>query len=227
MSESMVQVPPQIMGLVTNAVQMAEAFDIADDMNAELAGDDLKGLAKLKKQVTDERFKITRPLDAAKAAAMDAYRPVLEKIDAADQIIRGKLNAYLLEQRRIQQQREREAQERLDAERREIEERARAAREAGDQNAIQAAEDDAMLAELSAPIAPRPNKIAGISQASTWVVDSIDVLALVKAASENPDLLVYLKADTVEINKVVKALKSRHNIPGVSAKEDTGLRVRS
>lgn len=221
-----IAVPQEIVGLVGNAVQMAEALTIDGPVPAEIAGEDLKGLAKLKKQVEDTRFSITRPLDAAKNAAMDAYRPMLNQIAAADGIIRDKLNAYLIEQEQIRRRAEAEARAKAEAERREIEERARAAKEAGDQKALQAAEDDALLAELHAPVVAKAEKIHGISQATTWAVGDINLHELVKAAAADPQLLVYLTT-TAEVSKTVKALGARHNIPGVTVKEYVGLRVRS
>lgn len=234
-------VPEDVVTLVANAVQLAEATEISCPVTAEIAGEDLRTLAGMKKKLENARFEITRPLDAAKAAVMSLFKPQAEKIDQADRILRGKLNTYLEEQRRIAAKAAAEAaakvaaeQRILDEQRRKAEDEARAAAEKGDAEAAaiarekaEAIEEERQLAELSQPAAVAAPKMAGISTAKTWAVKQIDLLELAKAAVENPDLLDYLLPNSVEINKVVKALGARHRIPGVTAIQQESLRVRS
>ena len=234
-------VPADIIGLVANAVELAEATNITCEVTASIAGEDLRTLAGMKKSLEESRFSITRPMDAAKKAVMELFAPQAEKIDAADKILRGKLNAYLLEQRAIQAKAEAEARAKAAAEKAEADRKiaeakaaAEAAAKAGDdaaaeaaRNAVRDAQDDALLAELSAPVVQATPKMAGVSTAKIWKVTDIDLSELVKAAAEDPELLEYLIPNTAEINKVVKALGARHKIPGVTAAQTESLRVRS
>lgn len=233
-------VPQEIIGMVQNSVEMADVYVIDTQEMADLAGEDLKALARLKKQTEDARLSITRPLDAAKKAAMDVYRPLIERIEAADSILRRKLNAYLTEQDRIRREAEAEAERSRRAELAKLEQEQAAARaaaeaaiEANDEVALDAAmekaaeiEDKALETECAPTNIAKAEKVSGINQAVTYVAGEIDLAALVAAAAANPDLLVYLSPNTTEINRVVKALRERANIPGVSVKREVGLRVR-
>lgn len=203
------------------AQALAKAYVVDGPEMAELAGNDLRKLTAEYKRVEEMRLSVTRPMDEAKKAAIAAFKPYLEKIKDATDSIRGELNRYLLEERQREEERQR----------REEEERQRQIEELRETAA--AAEDNAAMIEQlqdleSLPVTREaPTKIAGISQRTSWKVKKVDLRTLVEAAAKDPDLLVYLKADEVEIGKVVRALRDRHRIPGVTAEEVTGLSVRS
>ena len=228
--------------IASEATELAEAYVIDSPEVAEAAGEDLKRLTAEYKRVEEMRFAITRPLDEAKKQAMSAFKPYLDKIEAATSTLRQSLNRWLLaERKRVEEE---------DAKRRQAEAEAaakvRAEAEAAERLFDKAIEsNDAQLAEqavaqaeaaqaeaevlavaTSAPV-ERAQKLGGISQSSTWRTKDVNLHELVKAAASNPDLLDYLTFDKVKINKVVKALGARHNIPGVTAEEVFGLSVRS
>lgn len=224
------------------AQMLADAYVVDSNEMAEAAGEDLKKLSAEYKRVEEIRFSITRPLDETKKAAIAAFKPYLDKIKTADDAIRGELNRWLLEERQRQQEEEARAA-REEAERQaKLEEDRRAAELAFDEAAAAGSMEEAEAAlekvdelherEEMDMVAPAQNvvaaqKVGGISQRSTYKVKSIDLLELVKAAAANPDLLVYLQPDKVQINKEVRAMRERFKVPGIATEEAFGLSVRS
>lgn len=224
------------------AQMLADAYVIDSPEMADAAGDDLKKLSAEYKRVEEMRFSITRPLDEAKKQAIASFKPYLDKIKAADDCIRGELNRWLLEERRRQQEEEARAA-REEAERQaKLEEERRAAELAFDEATAAGSMEEAEAAlakvdelheqEEMAMVAPAQNvvaakKVGGISQRSTYKVKSIDLSELVKAAAANPDLLVYLQPNKVQINKEVRAMRERFKVPGIATEEAFGLSVRS
>lgn len=235
-------VPAEVDGIASQATDLAEAYVIDSPEIAEVAAKDLQRLTAEYKRVEEMRFAITRPLDKAKKEAIGAFQPYLDKIDAATTKLRGAINQWLLLERRRVEAEEAERRKREDEAARLVQEQAAEAERKFDEavtsgdaalaeEAIELAESAQQQAqELSvATYAPAPaaQKLGGIGQRKSYKVQSIDLLALVKAAAEDPELLVYLSANSVEINKVVKSLGTRHKIPGVVAIESFGLSVRS
>lgn len=235
-------VPAEVDGIVEKATSLAEAYVIDCPQIAEAAAKDLQWLTAEYKRVEGIRLSITRPMDESKKNAINAFRPHLEKLESAANTLRGAINQWLLlERRRVEaeeaerRKREDEAARLVQAQTEEAERKFDEAVTSGDaalaEEAIELAESAQQQAqELSvATYAPAPaaQKLGGIGQRKSYKVQSIDLLALVKAAAEDPELLVYLSANSVEINKVVKSLGTRHKIPGVVAIESFGLSVRS
>lgn len=221
---------------------LADAYTIDSNEVAEAAGEDLKKLSAEYKRVEEMRFSITRPLDEAKKQAIASFKPYLEKIKSADDAIRGELNRWLLAEKRRQREEEERAA-RAEAERQaKLEEERRAAEEAfdkagldGDDSAAEAALnkiDELHEAEELAMISPAQDvvsaqKVGGVSQRSTYKVKNINLHELVKAAAADPDLLVYLVPNNVQINKEVRAMRERFKVPGITTEESFGLSVRS
>lgn len=224
------------------AQHLADAYLIDSPEVADAAGKDLQKLSAEYKRVEDMRFSITRPLDEAKKQAIAAFKPYLDKIKEADTSIRGELNRWMLEEKRRQREEEERAAK-MEAERQaKLEEERRAAEAAFDEATASGSMEEAEAAlakvdalheeEEMAMISPAQDvvaaqKIGGISQRSTYKVKSIDLHALVKAAADNPDLLVYLKTNDVQINKEVRAMRERFKVPGIATEEAFGLSVRS
>lgn len=218
--------------------QSMVGYEIDSAEMAEIAGADLQKLKAEYDRVEEMRFAITRPLDQAKKSAMAAFKPYLDKIDGASQELRGKLNTWLRAERQRQEEAERAAREEAARREAEVEEQRRKAAEAFDaaetdeQREKALAMDEAAVEqqELDA-IAPNAmvvpaQKVAGISQRRTYKLGDVDLAQLVKAAASDPSLLVYLKADTVQLGKEARAMGDRLRIPGVKVVEDFNISVR-
>jgi colicin import membrane protein len=222
---------PAIEGSLVNAekissdfVETAKAFVIDSPELAAIAGDDLKEIARRLKAMEEERMSFTRPLDEVKKRLMDKYRPYIERLQQADSILRTGLLGWQRKERDRIAELQRIEQARLDEERRELEKK------------LEKAKPPAKVAELEqklqeADIAPRQGiapaiKVQGVSTRQRWKLASVDKLALVKAAAENPKLLMYLLVDESAINKVAVAMGENTDIPGVTVEAVDSLAVR-
>ena len=220
-------VPAEAEELARNASILAEAYVIQTKDEADMAAGDLRRIATEKKRVEEIRLSITRPMDQAKASAIAAFKPYLEKIESADKMLRGKLIAWNTEQERLAAEAAARAERERIAEEERLAAEAAAAAEAGD---TERAEELAMQAEEAA-FAPTamaaPTKLAGVGTTKRFTVRSIDLIELVKAAAADPEAyLHYLEPATTEINKQVRASGARTRIPGVEIQQVAGLTVR-
>ncbi|MDB5975200.1 MAG: hypothetical protein JWR07_1960 [Nevskia sp.] len=118
---------------------LTSAQDLIIDSPAmyELAGEELKNIKTLQKQVEEKRTSITGPLNAALTAINGLFRGPKEFLEQAESACKRPMVAYSQEQERIQAEARRKAEEEAAAERRRLaaeqaeqERRARAAQEA-------------------------------------------------------------------------------------------------
>ena len=209
------------------AEQIAGAYPIDNNDAAAIAGEDLRRLVAEGKRVEEMRFSITRPLDAAKAAAIEAFAPYLNRIKAAEAQLRTGLNHWL-ESERIRVEREREeAMRREREEMAALEAKRQAAIEAGDDEAVAEAEAKAeLLAVAPAQDLVAAAKVPGISSRVKWDYEIDSLHDLVKAAAKNPNLLVYLKANDAQIGKEVRAIGERFVVPGIKVTKSSTIAVR-
>lgn len=234
-SEDRLPVPAAVTEVVGNVVataleyaEIAEGFTIVTNEDAQLAGEQLRGLASFRKAYEAKRLEFTRPLTQLASDIKAEFDSPLEKAGRAETLLRSKLGAWTAEQERIAEEKrraaakalaeeQRQAREKLEAEQKRLDslktapaiEKAAARVEA----AVAAVEE----AEASAPIAVAQEKVAGFSVRDNWYAEFDDLGALVKAAAANPKLLMYLDFNSKQCNATVKAMKKNTDIPGVRA----------
>lgn len=121
-------------GQAQRALANAADFTIDSDEMMEAAGDDLKGIKKLQKQVEEQRTSITGPLNAVVKTINDMFRAPTSYLADAEAKLKGAMLSYTTEQERIAAEARRIADEaarverdRLAKEQREQEQQARAA----------------------------------------------------------------------------------------------------
>jgi hypothetical protein len=230
--------------VATNST-VAEAIELANRVAAgasvvvtvdsremyDIAASEVVAVNKALKEIEDRRLRITRPMDEAKREVMDLFRPTLDRLTA----LKGSISTAMLtwkkeDDRRIEAERQKaEAARRAEIERNErraAEERKRAeellaknANSKAGQAALQRAQDAQHAAELAevAPLAPVAASASahGVTTAVRWKVKTINLAELVQAAAANPDLLIYLAANEVQLNALATALKAHAKVPGV------------
>lgn len=212
--------------------ELAAAYDIQDAATAEMAAQDLRKIKTKIAEVEETRMSITRPLDQAKTATMAAFRPYLERLEAAAKILDNGIRGFMArEAERVQ----RERAEAAAAEQRRLEELRAAQAEAeaaGDAEAAVAAQTAAEDLEFAPTthVASAP-KLTGVNTRANWKVKSVDLGALVTEAAKrlaagDDSYLAYLDVNTTAINGVVKAMKDRTSIVGVAVHNDVGLSAR-
>jgi hypothetical protein len=169
------------------------------------------------------------------SAAWDAYKKVQarfkegdEPAEIAERNVKAEIRRWDDEQIRIEQERQRAAQEA--AEKAAEEERLRAAivaEEAGASDAEISAIVDAPVAVVAEPVQPAYQRTSGIGRRSNWKAKVTDLHALVKAAAKDRSLLPYLEANQRALDARAKADQKTLNIPGVIAYDDSVVSARS
>ncbi len=200
----------QIRGLEIDSFEM-KAF----------AAEELAKIKGLSKSIEAERVAAVAPLNKEVKSINDAVRPASQCLTEAETILKKAIVAY---------DKKLELEAKVDQDR--LEAIARAEREKLLEQAKTAAPEEkaaimAVATTVVAPVLSAPPKIDGLSNRKEWKVKSINLVALVKAAAEDPHFVVYLEPNTKAINGVVKQLKGAHGIPGVIAEEETNLASRS
>src|SRR5690606_7310347 len=142
-----------------------EVYDIRTQEQYDEAGDTLRNVTSQLKQLDEVRKSMTRPIDDAKKAVMDAFRPKESQLKAIQASIKRGIAAYVQEQERERLALEAELRDKQAKEAARLEERARKAEEAGNENKAE---------EIRSRVAPVPVVLSGasnpegISLRKTW-----------------------------------------------------------
>jgi hypothetical protein len=240
--------------VANEAFEIAQAYTIDSPDMYQAAGEELRAIATKAKKLEETRLSLTRPLDESKKRIMDLFRGPLERLQAAEGVLRGSMLTWKREEDRkaeearrkaeaeAQAERERLAREQAEAEERarelanqaavvdDPEERARLELEAFEASETAAtAAEQAAIAEVAPPVqavVPTTTKAAGISSRQTWKAEVVDKAALIRAAANDHSLMVYLLVDEKAVGAIARALKAETRIPGVRVYAEDGLAVR-
>jgi hypothetical protein len=202
----------------------ARALTISDTATYQQACDFLLGVKALRAEIAEtfdphigRAFEAHRALcrekKEAEAPLADAeliVKRALVTYDTAQERIRQE------EQRRLQEQARREAEERQLMEAIALEEEAKASGDAG--LAMEAA------AKLEEPIhtpavavAPTTPKVSGIAYRETWSGRLTNIAALIVYAASNPQFMGLLMINQPALNQLARSMKNQMRIPGVEA----------
>ena len=203
-----------IIGLMSNL-----AIDVSVTNDAEMASAaallrDLKGLQKMAEQAQKS---LTQPLEHEKKSIIAWFRQrIVDRLDQGERKLKMAIGAYQQEQERIRREAQRAADELARKEREKLEKRAALAAAKGQE------EKAATLAEQAqtvvAPVQMEAPKLTGISTRTVYRFEITDP-ALVPRE--------YLVVDESRIRKVVQALKSDCQIPGVRVYAEQALAAAS
>jgi hypothetical protein len=118
MSEQEIIIAPVKTSCADHAAEQAEAYletaksiKIISQPHYEKAAITLKTIKAFSKQLEEERTKITKPMDAAKAAVMNLFRKPATILEDAEKAIKSAMIAYDNEQEKIRAEKERMARE--------------------------------------------------------------------------------------------------------------------
>lgn len=240
----------QLTASAEKQLNLARAYKITTPALYAAAADDLKSIKSKLTELDTQRKSITKPLDEAKAAVMNLFRPAIDFLQQAESTIKGSMLAFDEEQERLRQEEERRLRAAQEEERQRIQQAAeRAAREAREAEAAAASAQspdekqaaESRLAEATAlvdtvqsqqsaiSVAPTPvvsvssPKVSGIARKSTWRGECFDLQALVKAVAEGKAPITLLELNTTALNQMAKAMKETLSIPGCRAVEEKGI----
>lgn len=181
----------------------ADRLVITIDKDVEFATEDLSFIAKLKRALEEKRKEYVNPINAILKEINDAFKTIVEPLDAADKLTRDKILAYRQEQ-------ERKAREIKEINRLRIEAAQREAK-------LNEGEITESIAIVDVPPAP-PSTVRtdvgtlGTKKVTKWGVEDF---------SKVPD--DYKIIDVAKVGRLVRA--GIPSIPGIRIWKETTLKV--
>ncbi len=199
------------------ALFRADFVQITTPEELTFAKDEMNALAARLKELEAERKKITTPLDAAKKAVMDLFRPAVEDYKRAVSTIKGGIAAYLEEMEK------QEAQARIEAEKKAAEEREALRREAEASDSPEVAAACLEAAELvsAQPEVVAPGKVSGMSAAKKWRGRVTDISAFMRFAAEHPEYQACFEIKSGKLDAIAASTGGSLAVPGVSFYQET------
>ena len=186
MTGALLTITPEAQELISFAetfMATVEAIQIITEDDAQGAVDQTRRIKECAKALDETRKGYTVPLDEAKKAYMDLFRPAVESLEKAEKVLKAEIGRYTAEQQRLAAEAEkaRRVQEEAERKRQEAEQEAAAellrqaddAAAAGDYATAQALEDQAAAAQVTAapialPATVLPSKPRGFSSRTIW-----------------------------------------------------------
>jgi hypothetical protein len=200
-------------------VQKASAIVIRDQTTYNSAS------ALLLQQIIPFRKRWAEYWSPLKAAAWEAHKSIMAKFNEGDvpaaqaeMLVKSEISRWDIEQRRIEADRQRKAQE--EAERVAKEEQLKAAIAAEQSGASkEEVEDifDAPVAVVAAPVAPVYNRASGVSTRESWECTVTDIKKLCLAVAKGQVSPEYVLPNMAALNARARADKRTMNIPGCIA----------
>lgn len=244
---------PDGKALMTEAITVCESVivtTIDSPMMYELAAAELVDLQATYKKLEDQRFGITRPMDAAKKAVMDLFKSPLERVAEKILSVKAAMLEYDREEKRKaavkqqlldkiaadQRRALAEEQARQAAEAQAQHERAQQLLESGNTEGVdealskaEAAHEMAVaLAETTqvvsaATAATNVPTVAGITTADVWKARVTDLPALLRFIAERPEYHNWVELKMTGLHDMAKAQRDALRIPGVEAFEEARI----
>jgi len=235
MTGTLLTITPEAQELITFAstfMATVEAIQIVTEDDAQGAVDQTRRIKECAKALDETRKGYTVPLDEAKKAYMDLFRPAVDSLEKAEKVLKAEIGRYTAEQARVAAEAEkaRRAQEAEDRKRQEAEQAAAAqllqqaddAAAAGDYATAEALEEQAAAAQLQAapaliPATLAPEKPKGASVRQVWkarVIDPAKIPAM------------FLQPNLVALDSYAKATKGAQPVPGVEFYAEGSVTIR-
>ena len=184
----------------------ASELTISNNNQYEVATGDLMSVKGRLKALDERRKAITTPLDLAKKSIMDLFRPVVDKLESAEALIKRAIVDYTTKQEVAARQAQFRAEAEAEAKRKELLEKAEKARENGKD--VKAAQYEEKAATVVAPIVISPvEKQEGIAFKEIWRATVIQEQLVPRE---------YLTVDLTKLNRIAMATKGSLKIPGVN-----------
>jgi hypothetical protein len=206
--------------------ETAKLLRIEDQRTYMAACEFLRGVAAVRKEIVEHHAPIKKAAFDAHRAACDAEARLLKPVTEAEQTVKRLIGGWEAEQRRLQEERERQARE--EAERLAAEMIEAAAVEAEQQGAT-ALEVAAIIEQpLVVPriqVAPTYERATGIQTATLWCAEVTDIRALCRAVAEGKVSENYVSPNMTALNARARAEQKTMNIPGVRAVPKNNVRV--
>lgn len=205
---------------------VAQLYRIVTAEGALAAGEDLKAVKTLAREVEEKRTAITGPINKALKEVNALFKPAQEWLAQAERLLKGKLLEFQSDQERVAREAQAKADEEVRRERDKLEQRAANAEAKG-----KAEKADALREQAGARVAPIVSavlpKISGVTSRETWKAEITDKMAFVRHVVEaRPDLIALVLIDQAGLNAQARSLKDALDLPGVKAVKEIILAAR-
>lgn len=196
----------------------AQALQIVDQGSYDLAAAKFSAVSALEREITAHYAPMKQAAHDAHKKVCEAEKKMIGPVQEAKKILSRAIGAFDEDQERRRQ----EEQRRLEAEARRLaEEETLAAAVEAEQAGAQPEEVEAVLStptlavKIQAP--PTYQRSSAVATREVWSAQVTNLQELVKAAAANPAYLIYLEANTTQLNSTARAQKSAFRVPGVRA----------
>ena len=207
-------------------LETARSYKITTADAALAAGEDLKAIKTLAKQVEDKRTAITGPINDALREVNALFKPAKDWLAQAEKLLKGKLLDYQSEQTRIAREAQAKADEEARKQREKLEQQAAKAEAKGKAEKAEELREQAELREAPVVSSAAP-KIEGVSTREIWKAEVTDKLAFLKHVVEKrPDLVALVQLDQGGLNAQARSLKDALDLPGVKAVKESIIAAR-
>lgn len=206
--------------------EQAKAIVIVDQLSYELAAEKLLAVAAMRREITDYHAPLKAKAHEAHKAICTAEAGMLAPVTEAEAILKRAIGTYQMEQRRIQEERDRAAREESERQRIESLEASIEAAEAEGASVeeVQAIINQPMVAPV-VRVAPTLQPVAGVSAAKTYRAEVVNIRELCKAVAMGQVPEAYVAANMPSLNGVARSTRGSIRIPGVRIVEDTTVRA--
>jgi hypothetical protein len=198
------------------ALTRAESMSVTTADEYQAAADEVMAIKSKWKEIEDARKALKQPVDEAAKRIQSFFKPPLDFLARAENIIKRKMVSWKSEQDRIAREEQRKAEEKARKERERLEREAAKAAAAGREERAEVLRERAEVV-VSAPVAPVAPKVSGISERSVWKFEIVDAAKIPRE---------FLMPNEKRIGEYVRAMKSDATIPGVRIFEETSLASR-
>jgi len=210
------------------ALDIAQGTRIDSPAMLDIVAGELKTLKGRAKALEEQRVAITKPLDEAKKAVMNLFRPALDYLAQAEGVYKRAIVDY---QARVEEERRREqaaAEERARKERERLE--ALAAKQAAAGKEERAAETLARAEAASLAVAAtsvEAPKAAGISARKKYGAEVVDKAELLRFVLATPMFMNLIVVDQSALNKIAAAQGEAFALPGCKLHVETIVAARA
>jgi F0F1-type ATP synthase membrane subunit b/b' len=215
-----------ILAPAARALIAARDFTIATAEDVTIATAEARSAKLHWDQLEAMRTSLKGPIDEAAANVQRRFKPALDRWSEVAKEYRDKMGAYAEEQRRIAAAAQAKADEAARKERERLEREAAKAEAAGKVEVAEAKRVALDELEMAPTAVQAPEKMEGVSIATTYDAELVNMLDLAKYIIKNPMYLPLLTIEPANVRRLAQSLRDQFAIPGLKLVKKSQARVR-
>lgn len=207
-----------------DAKSTADFLVVTDEESLKIAKDEMNAMTKRMKALDAKRKEITKPLDDAKKAVMNLFKPPIDTYQGAINVIKFGIARYVEDQERIAAEARMRAEAEAAAARAALEAKAREAETPQEAEVIKEA---AALVVPAAVTAKPAAKVSGMSTQKVWRGRVVDMGAFLAHVAIHPECFDLIEVKQGALDRFIRATGGAVAIPGVETHQETIVSSRS